>query len=296
MTTQILAIRSSRLSTRASIGFVPLWSSGVVFGVLALRFGPPFAVTALRFAVATLLLGMLAAIRRSPWPRGAALGHAAMVGLLLQGAHYGGIYVGLAVGMSAGVAALVVGLIPVATAMGAVPLLGERFTARRAVVSLLGVTAAALVSWTQLRIGSPWVLALAALALAGGAGAALWQKRFGVRGADLPSAAIQLAVGTVVMTVCWFALERGGQGIEWTAGFIVPFTWLVVANSVGATLLLLWLLAHGAAGRVTGLFFLVPPVTVLAAAPILGEWPLPTTLIAIALGTVAVRLLMTERR
>ena len=55
MTTQILAIRSSRLATWASIGFVPLWSSGIVFGALALRFGPPFAVTALRFAAAPIL-------------------------------------------------------------------------------------------------------------------------------------------------------------------------------------------------------------------------------------------------
>ena len=287
---------ASRLAAWASIGFVPLWSSGIIFGALALRYGPPFAVTAVRFAAATALLCGLAALCRAPWPRGAALGHAAMVGLLLQGVHYGGIYAGLAAGMSAGVAALVVGLIPVATAIGAVPMLGERLTARRAGASLLGAAAAALVSWSQLRIGSPAVLALAALALAGGAGAALWQKRFGAGRADVPSVAIQLAVGTVVMAICWFALERGGPGIDWSAGFLVPFAWTVIANSVGATLLLLWLLARGAAGRVTGLFFLVPPVTAFAAAPILGEWPLPTTLIAIALGTAAVRLLMTERR
>ncbi len=280
----------------AAIGFVPLWSSGILFGSLALRFGPPFAVTALRFAAASLILISIAWWRRSPWPRGAALGHAAMVGLLLQGAHYAGIYAGLAAGMPAGVGALVVGLIPVATALGAAPILGERFTKRRALSSLLGVGAAALVSWTQLRVGSGTVLALAGLALAGGSGAALWQKRFGGSVGGLPSSAVQMLVGTAVMTVCWYGLERGGPGIAWTPGFVLPFVAMVIGNSVCGMLLLMWLLARGEAGRVTGLFFLVPPFTALAAVPLLGEWPRPTTLAAIVLGTIAVRLLMTERR
>jgi drug/metabolite transporter (DMT)-like permease len=280
----------------AAIGFVPLWSSGILFGSLALRYGPPFAVTALRFATASLILILLAWWRRAPWPRGAALGHAVMVGLLLQGAHYAGIYAGLAAGMPAGVGALVVGLIPVVTALGAAPLLGERFTVRRALASALGVVAAALVSWTQLRVGSGTVLALAALGLAGGAGAALWQKRFGGSVGGVPSSAVQMLAGTAVMAACWFGFERGGPGIHWSPGFFLPFAAMVIGNSVLGMLLLMWLLARGEAGRVTGLFFLVPPFTALAAVPLLGEWPRPTTLAAILLGTLAVRLLMTERR
>jgi drug/metabolite transporter (DMT)-like permease len=280
----------------AGILFVPLWSSGILFGSLALRFGPPFAVTALRFAAASLILIVLAWWRRARWPRGAALGHAVMVGLLLQGAHYAGIYAGLAAGMPAGVGALVVGLIPVATALGAAPILGERFTRRRALSSLLGVLAACLVCWTQVRVGSATVLALAALALAGGAGAALWQKRFGGSVGGLSSSAVQMLVGTAVMAACWFGLERGGPGITWSLGFFLPFGAMVLGNSVAGMVLLMWLLARGEAGRVTGLFFLVPPFTALAAVPLLGEWPRPTTLAAIVLGTVAVRLLMTERQ
>ncbi|MBC7800836.1 MAG: DMT family transporter, partial [Gemmatimonadaceae bacterium] len=141
--------------------FVPLWSSGIVLGALSLRHGPPFAVTGLRFAMAAAVLGGLAVVLRRAWPRGTALGHAAMVGLLLQGAHYGGIYAAIAAGMPAGMAGMVVGLIPVATALGAVWVLGEPFTPRRAAASVLGVAAAALVSWDALRIGSAAVLALA---------------------------------------------------------------------------------------------------------------------------------------
>ncbi|MDB5373614.1 MAG: putative transrane protein, partial [Belnapia sp.] len=286
-----------------AIVFVPLWSTGILFGALAIRHGPPFAVTGLRFAAAAAILAGLALLRRSRWPRGAALGHAVMVGLLLQGAHYAGIYAGMAAGMEAGIAALVVGLIPVATAAGAILVLEERFSRYRALAAALGLTAAALVAGSRVGFGSGVATpALALLALAGGAGAALWQKRFGSGGADLPSAAVQLLAGTVVMALCWLALERGTPaagfgGIDWgSPALLFAFVWTVLANSVGATLLLLWLLARGAAGRVTGLFFLVPPVTALAAVPLLGE-PLRLPLVlAVGLGAVAVRLLAAEAR
>ena len=83
------------LAPVAAAGFVPLWSSGILGGALAIRHGPPFAVTGLRFAAATLVLALLALAWRAPWPRGAALGHAVVVGLLLQGAHHAGIYAGI---------------------------------------------------------------------------------------------------------------------------------------------------------------------------------------------------------
>ncbi|MFC7472982.1 EamA family transporter [Dankookia sp. GCM10030260] len=274
----------------AAVLFVPLWSSGILGGAMAIRHGPPFAVTGLRMALAALVLALLALAWRADWPRGAALGHAVVVGLLLQGAHYAGIYAGFALGMPVGVAGLVVGLIPVATALGAAPLLGEPFTRQRLAAAGLGLGAVLLVVGGTLAGGAGGAapLALAAVALAGGAGAALWQKRFGGGGQGLGAAAVQLAAGTAVMGLCWALLEAGvARGIDWSPGFLAPFLWTVLANSVGATLLLLWLLGRGAAGQVTGLFFLVPPVTALGAALLLGEAPSPRLLAAILLGAAA---------
>ena len=294
-------MRDAWLARVAVAGFVPLWSSGILGGAMAIRHGPPFAVTGLRFAFAAAVLALLALAWRAPWPRGRAMIHAVVVGLLLQGAHYAGIYAGIALGMPVGVAGLVVGLIPVATALGAAPLLGEAFTRRRAAAAALGLGAVLLVVGGALSggTGSAAVLLLAAVALAGGAGAALWQKRFG-GGQGLGAAAVQLAAGTAVMALCWAALERGGAGtIDWSIGFLPPFLWTVLANSVGATLLLLWLLGRGAAGQVTGLFFLVPPVTALGAALLLGEAPTLRLVAAILLGAAALWLLQApaaERR
>jgi drug/metabolite transporter (DMT)-like permease len=285
-----------RYGTMGSIAFVPLWSSGILFGALALRHGRPFAVTGVRFVIAAGLLAAFALLRRAPWPRGRALVHAVIVGLLLQGAHYAGCYAAIAEGMSAGAVGLVVGLIPVLTALGAAPVLGERLTGRRLLAAGLGLGAALLVVGAQLGAGtnSAATLSMAALGLLGGAGAALWQKRFGVGGADLPSAAVQVATGAVVMGLCWWAVERSGPPIDWGLDFLWPFAWLVIANSVGANLLLLWLLDRGAAGRVTGLFFLVPPFTALVAVPMLGQTLTVNLIGAIMLAAGAVRLLATE--
>jgi drug/metabolite transporter (DMT)-like permease len=47
--------------------------------------------------------------------------------------------------------------------------------------------------------------------------------------------------------------------------------WLVLVLSVGAILLLLWLLNSGSAARVSSLFYLVPPATAIEAFLLFGE-------------------------
>ncbi|HKU97416.1 MAG TPA: DMT family transporter, partial [Vineibacter sp.] len=131
-----------RYAILGSIAFVPLWSSGILFGALALRHGPPFAVTGVRFVIAAILLAILAHWRQAPWPRGPALVHAVVVGFLLQGAHYAGCYAAIAEGLPAGVVGLIVGLIPVVTALGAAPILGEKLTGWRLIAAGLGLSAA----------------------------------------------------------------------------------------------------------------------------------------------------------
>jgi drug/metabolite transporter (DMT)-like permease len=47
--------------------------------------------------------------------------------------------------------------------------------------------------------------------------------------------------------------------------------WLVLVLSVGAILLLLWLLNSGSAAKVSSLFYLVPPATAIEAFFLFGE-------------------------
>jgi drug/metabolite transporter (DMT)-like permease len=51
----------------------------------------------------------------------------------------------------------------------------------------------------------------------------------------------------------------------------MAFIWLLLVLSVGAILLLLWLLNSGSAAKVSSLFYLVPPATALEAFLLFGE-------------------------
>src|SRR6218665_557017 len=100
--------------------FIVLWSSGYVAGKLGLPHAGPFTLLTLRFGLAALVLLAIALATGAPWPRRRAeWAHLAVVGLLMQVLHFSGIYYALRMGLSAGVAGLLIGMMPLATALGA---------------------------------------------------------------------------------------------------------------------------------------------------------------------------------
>src|SRR3712207_3126997 len=111
--------------------FVLLWSTGFIGARLGLPHAGPLTFLALRYALAGLLLALVALAMGAPWPRRAGeLGHYALAGLLVHGLYLGGVFVGISLGVEAGVSALIVGLQPLLTAALAGLLLGERVTPR----------------------------------------------------------------------------------------------------------------------------------------------------------------------
>ncbi|MEO1611648.1 MAG: DMT family transporter, partial [Pseudomonadota bacterium] len=59
--------------------------------------------------------------------------------------------------------------------------------------------------------------------------------------------------------------------IDWTLNFALALTWMVVALSLGAITLLLFLIRSGEASKTASLFFLVPGVTAVMAWAMFGE-------------------------
>ena len=51
--------------------------------------------------------------------------------------------------------------------------------------------------------------------------------------------------------------------VVWTPQLIAALAWLVCGLSVGAILLLMWMIREGEAARVATYFYLVPPVTAI---------------------------------
>jgi len=264
--------------------FVALWSTGFIGGKLGLPYAGPMTFLTLRFWLVASLMLPTALVLRSAWPRDLrALGHVAAVGLLIQFTYLGGVFFAMSRGVSAGVAALIVGLQPLLTAALAGFLLGERLRALQWAGLALGLLGVTLVCWEKLDFASGQAAGLAAAgcAVLGITVGTLYQKRY-CGGQDLvASTVIQNAAAGVAMTLCAVLFEEAR--IAWTPSFLFALGWLVLVLSIGATILLLFLIRRGAAAAIASLFYLVPPVTALMAFFLFGE-----TLHAFALVGMAV--------
>lgn len=260
--------------------FLLLWSSGFVFLKLGLRDADPLTFLALRYAcVVALLAGPFLWLRPAmPRTRRAWL-NLIVVGLLLQAGYFSFTYLSLKLGMSAGAVALVTSQQPILVGLLAPARAGERVGALRWVGLALGAAGAVLVILARgsVAIASPWALAFALLALACITGGTLWEKRFGTDVHPVGANLVQYAVGLAVSAPLAFALEP--MHVHWSAGLAGSLAYLVICNSLIAISLLLAMVRHGEASRVSALFFLIPPATSLIALAVLGEtigalaWP-----------------------
>lgn len=269
--------------------FIVLWSSGYVAGRIALACTGPFTLLTLRFGIAALALLAIALATGAPWPRGArAWGHLAIVGLLMQVLHFSAIYLALREGLSAGAAALVIGLMPLATTLGAHVWLGERAASGwRQVLTLAGGFAGVLLVVASRSLAAGWqAWALALLGLAGLVTGTLWQKRH-CAGMDLRTGSFaQMAVST--LAVALFAGLEEGFALQWSAELAGASLWLALVNSIGAFSLMFLMIKRGQAGQVARLFYLIPGASALLGFAVLGE-QLPGLAIAgFALSALAV--------
>lgn len=260
--------------------FLLLWSSGFVFLKLGLRDADPLTFLALRYAcvvglLAIPLLWLRPALPATP----AAWCHLGMVGLLLQAGYFSFTYLCLKAGMSAGAVALITSQQPILVGLLAPAIAGERVDRVRWLGLGLGATGAAIVilAKSSIDLASPLALLFALLALASMTAGTLWEKRFGTDVHPVTGNAVQYAVGLAVTAPLAFLLEP--MHVAWTPGLFGALAYLVIGNSIVAITLLLAMIRHGEASRVSALFFLVPPMTALIALVILGEaipwmaWP-----------------------
>lgn len=244
--------------------FVVLWSTGFVFARMGLAYAQPFTFLAVRMAVASALLIVIAVASRASWPRTAREGaHIAITGLLFHGAYLAGVFEALDHGVATGIVALIAGLQPILTAAVAGPLLGERITQRQWAGFVLGFAGVALVVWDRFGAheGTPAGFALAFLCLAGITAGTLYQKRYCPQMDMRSGTALQFAAAAAVLTIFSLIFETGH--IVWSRDFVIAFSWLTLVLSVGTFNLLVLLIRRGAASRVSSLFYLVPPMTAL---------------------------------
>ncbi len=280
--------------------FVFLWSTGFIGVKYGIPYAPPFYFIAIRMAIASLLLFIaISFLRRSQPLTRSILWPSTLIGLTLHGAYLGGCFFAVSRGMPAGVAALIVSLQPVLVSLFAAKYLNEPLKARAVLGLILGLVGLFVVVIPRINMTGDNAISLVAVAasvigLLGGTSGTILQKKYGGAIPTLAGTSIQYAATALVLLVLALLFEE--PNITWSPEFIGALTWLVLALSFGAILLLFFLLSHGSAASVSSLYYLVPAVTAIIAYFMFDEHISVISLIGTAITVLGVWLVVGKQK
>ena len=280
--------------------FVLLWSTGFIGVKYGIPYAPPFYFLAIRMAIAALLLFIAISFLRKSQPiTRSIIWPSTMIGLTLHGAYLGGCFFAVSRGMPAGVAALIVSLQPVLVSLFAAKYLNEPLSARAVfglILGLIGLVVVLLprISTTATNTISLVAIGASAIGLLGGTAGTILQKKYGGVIPTLAGTSIQYAATAVVLLTLALIFEK--PEIQWTAKFVGALTWLVLALSFGAILLLFFLLSHGSAASVSSLYYLVPAATAIEAYFFFDEHISPVSLLGTLITVVGVWLVVSKQK
>jgi drug/metabolite transporter (DMT)-like permease len=259
----------------APLLFVLLWSTGWIVARYSAEYADPLTFLCFRFGVAGLLLLGLALIARVQFPSTPAQWlHALISGVFLHAIYLGGVWWAIRAGLPASVSALIAAIQPIATAMLAPALLGERGSWSRSIGVALGLAGLVLVLWPKLSAanigaGSLGIIGINIVAMFGATAGFFYQKRFLPAGDLRAVAGLQYVGALAAMLPAAFWLEP--MHIVWNWTMIFVLAWSVLALSIGAIWLLLMLIRHGEVSRASQLIYLVPPTAAAQAWLLFGE-------------------------
>jgi drug/metabolite transporter (DMT)-like permease len=267
--------------------FVLMWSSAFIAGVIGVDAGPPLLLVFARFAIAGLLLAMVALATTAPWPRGAQLGHIAVTGLLIQAVQFGAFYWALNTGLPAAVVALMQGLNPIVVAFLATRVLGENLGPRQWAGFALGGIGVTLAVAERVNFSTAGLI-LCVVGLLGLSVGQVYQKRY-CPAMDLRTGtAVQFLVSAPVLGIATVLLEE--PRVERWSSFGAAIAWIVLVNSVGTFVLLNLMLRRSAASKVSTMFFLTPGVTAVLAWLLVDQSLSALVIAGLVLGAVGVAL------
>jgi drug/metabolite transporter (DMT)-like permease len=270
--------------------FVLIWSSGFIIAKAVTPHADLQAYLVARFILTAAVMGLAAAAVRASWPRGRQFGEHIVAGVLMQGLYLCASYWAIARGMAAGVMALLGALQPVFTALFLVVAQGVKLGARTWAGLFIGFAGVAFVLGPKLAstgAGSLTVLTVAAalFSVVAVTAGALVQKRLAAT--DIRVAATVQNIGGAAVAIVATLLFGTGQWdnapILWGA-----LVWAVLVPSVIGTTLLMWMMRHGEATKVTALILLVPPLAAIQAYFFFNETLLPLQLAGFVLALVGV--------
>lgn len=274
--------------------FVFLWSTGFVGAKYGLPYAEPFTFLFIRMIIAATLLYAISLYAKSRWPdHFTDYLHVAVVGVLIHGIYLGGVFFAISRGLDAGISALIVSLQPLLTVVLAASFLHEPLTRKKLTGIFLGLAGVTIVIAAR-GIGADKIIPLGLwfciFSLCGISAGTVYQKKFCNNIDLLPGVCIQYTANALFLLPV--AMQFETMSIDWHWQFLLALVWLVLVLSLGAVLLLMWLIKRGDAGQVASLFYLVPPFTAIEAWLLFNEQLSVAAILGIALCVAGVALVM----
>lgn len=279
----------------APVLFVLLWSTGWVVARASADHADPLTFLCLRFLLAGLALALIALQARVVWPRGRHALHAMISGVFTHAIYLSGVWWSIRHGLPSVVSGLLAAIQPIATALFAPALLGERISLRQWCGILLGFAGVTLVlepklfnvSVDQLEANLA-LIGINAVGMIGVTIGSFYQKRF-IPSGDLRSVSVLQYIGALALLLpLAYALEP--MHIEWTGTMVLVMAWSVLAISLGAIGLWLFLIREGEVSRAAALIYLIPPTVAVEAFVLFDEVLDRTQAIGMALTVLGVAL------
>ena len=248
-----------------------LWSSAFITSKIIVDNAPPFLSLSIRFwIVAFLFFLFFICFSKNKYISFQAFKNACISGLLFHGLYLGGVFFALSRGISATLIALIVSLQPILTSFLAKVYLNETLTKFQWLGIILGFSGALIIIISDLIDGLTIVAFFAGIVgLVSSSLGIIWQKKIG---SDLSLSgnnflqALSASVFHLLLALCFEKIF-----INFSNDFILAMSWQIFAVSLGAFLILMWLLANNKANETSTLFFLVPPISALLSFLILQE-------------------------
>ena len=240
--------------------FVLLWSTGFVGAKFGLPYAEPFTLLMWRMVLVVPLFLVLILLLKRPKLSAFDASMQAIVGLLIHGFYLGAVFAAINANIPAGLTALFVSLNPLVIALYSVLFLKTTMSTREWLGFLLGLLGVVVVlygasSWEGVITveGIAWLI-FALISIAAGT---LLQKEFAQKVDLITGSAYQYSGALLFFVIMSFSIETGN--VDWTMNLVLTLGWLVIALSLIAVLLLLYMIRHGEASKVASYFYLVPP-------------------------------------
>jgi len=268
----------SLLIRMAPLLFVSLWSTGFVAAKYSMHNADPFVFLCLRFTITALVLVPILLLMGGSLPRRIwSYRHDMVTGVLMHCCYLGFVFWAIKSGVPAGITAIIIGVQPILTMALASLYIGEHLGGRKLAGLLIGFAGITVVIVGKYGVtlglngGLDLVgLGMCIIGLLSMAFSVFYQKKFCDQSRLLPGTLMQYVAGSLA-TALFALIFSESWTVDWTPGFALALGWQVFGLSIGAVILLMYIIKNGEAGRVSSMFYLVPPLVVIEAHFLFGE-------------------------